>query len=160
MLLRDVMHHNSWNLGDISFTFPHSLRQRIKATPIPMSAASVDHISWCSSPNEEFDIKEAYKLACAAHDPHLFKPFMENWVWKSITLPKIKYFLWQCIHKSLPTREVLGARGLPLCNVDVESIIHILFDCPLAKEFWDSFPLPGHTTTFYGSSLTDWLRLN
>ena len=131
-----------------------------------MSAASVDNISWCSSPNGEFDLKEAYNLACAVQDAHLYESFMGNWVWKTITLPKIKCFLWQCIHKSILAREVLGTRGLavpiscPLCNVDVESIILILRDCPLAKEFWDSFPIPIQTSTFYGTNLLDWPRIN
>uniref|UniRef100_A0A7N2R816 RNase H type-1 domain-containing protein n=1 Tax=Quercus lobata TaxID=97700 RepID=A0A7N2R816_QUELO len=98
-----------------------------------MSAASVDNISWCSSPNGEFDLKEAYNLACAVQDAHF---------------AYIKVF---------PLEKFFGARGLavpiscPLCNVDVESIILILRDCPLAKEFWDSFPIPIQTSTFYGS---------
>ena len=128
-----------------------------------MAATSVDHISWCSSPDGEFDLKEAYNLACVVHDSHLYESFMGNWVWKTIALPKIKCFLWQCIHKSIPAREVLDARGLvvpiscPLCNAEVESIIHILRDCPLAKEFWNSFPIPIHSCTFYGTNLLDWL---
>ncbi|KAL0011218.1 hypothetical protein SO802_006326 [Lithocarpus litseifolius] len=160
------MQHNSWNLGNISFSFPYSLRQRIKATPIPMASASVDHISLCSSPDREFDLKEAYNLACAVQDSHFYEPFMGNWVWKTITLPKIKCFLWQCIHKSIPAREVLSARVLvvpiscPLCNAHIESIIHILHDCPLANEFWDSFLVSIHTSTFYCTNLLDWLQIN
>ena len=67
------MQHNSWNLGNISFTFPYSLRQRIRATPIPMVVASVDHISWCSSLDREFDLKEAYNMACVVQDSHLYE---------------------------------------------------------------------------------------
>ena len=130
-----------------------------------MAATCVDHISWCSSPVGEFDWKEAYNLACVVHDSHLYESFMGNWVWKTIALPKIKCFLWQGSHKSIPAREVLDARGLvpiscPLCNAEVESIIHILRDCPLAKEFWNSFPIPIHSCTFYGTNLLDWLRIN
>lgn len=164
--IKDVIQHNSWNLGNISFSFPYSLRQRIKAIPLPMAATAVDHISWRSSPNGEFDLKEAYNLACASQESHLYETFMGNWVWKTITLPKIKCFLWQCIQKSIPAREVLGARGLAipiscsLCHTKVESIIHLLRDCPLAKEFWNSFPIPIHCNTFYGTSLLEWLRIN
>ena len=68
--------------------------------------------------------------------------------------------------KVFPLEKFFGARGLavpiscPLCNVDVESIILILRDCPLAKEFWDSFPIPIQTSTFYGTNLLDWPRIN
>ncbi|KAK7845491.1 putative ribonuclease h protein [Quercus suber] len=113
-----------------------------------MVASGVDRISWASSPNGEFDLKEAYKLVCET------------------TVPKIKCFLWQCLHKSIPSRDVLIARGLniphscPLgCN-EVESIIHILRDCPQARAFWDSFSPPLPPNIFYGTNLLDWLRIN
>ena len=58
ILLRNVTRHNFWNFGGLSFVFPTSLSQKIKATPIPIVASGVDQISWASSPNEEFDLKE------------------------------------------------------------------------------------------------------
>lgn len=113
-----------------------------------MVASDVDQISWASSPNGEFDLKEAYKLVCET------------------TVPKIKCFLWQCLHKSIPSREVLIARGLniplscPLgCN-EVESIIHILRAYPQARAFWDSFSPPLPPNIFYGTNLLDCLRTN
>ena len=69
-------------------------------------------------------------------DTHHHKIFSGNWVWKSATWPKIQCFLWQCLHNSIPIREVLVAKGLsiphscPLCGVASESIIHTLRDCP------------------------------
>lgn len=147
ILLRDITQNNFWNLGCLSFVLPLSLGQKIKATPIPMSATGVDKISWSSSPNGEFELKEAYKLACTTHyNPHC-DHFMGNWIWKISALSKIKCFLWQCFHQSIQTREVLNMRGLnippccPLCNADVESIIHTLRDCRHAWDFWNSFPL-------------------
>ena len=114
----------------------------------------------------EFDLKEAYNLACVAHDNFHCEPFMANWIWKTSTLPKIRCFLWQCLHRSIQTRKVLGVRGLnislscPLCNTDVESIIHILRDCHQVRAFWNSFPPPIHSNLFYGANLLDWLRIN
>ena len=135
ILLRDITKNNFWNLGCLSFVLPLSLGQKIKATPIPMLATGVDKISWSSSPNGEFEFKEAYKLACTMHNNPHCDHFMGNWIWKISTLPKIKCFLWQYFHRSIPTREALNKRGLnippccPLCNDDVESIIHTLRDC-------------------------------
>ena len=106
-----------------------------------MLATGVDKISWSSSPNGEFEFKEAYKLACTMHNNPHCDHFMGNWIWKISTLPKIKCFLWQYFHRSIPTREALNKRGLnippccPLCNDDVESIIHTLRDCWHARDF-------------------------
>ncbi|KAK7855050.1 hypothetical protein CFP56_029838 [Quercus suber] len=70
------------------------------------------------------------------------RPFTGGWVWKANTYPKIRCFLWQCLHKSIPVRGVLAARGVitptlcPLCNIASESIIHLLRDCPQARLNW------------------------
>ena len=67
--------------------------------------------------------------------------FVDNWVWKTNTMPKIKCSLWQCVHRSIPVREVLVPRGLnlptscPLCNGPSESIIHVLRDCSIAQQY-------------------------
>lgn len=65
--------------------------------------------------------------------------FDGDWIWKVPTIPKVKCFLWQCYHKSIPVRSVLAARGMhitPLCQLceeDPESFVHVLRDCRVAK---------------------------
>ena len=155
LLLKDIVQHNFWNLGDVSFSLPNHLSQKFKATPIPIivtsvdriawasspipiTAASVDKIAWASSPNGKFDLKEAYKLACLANDCPRDLPFAGTWVWKANTFPKVRCSLWQCLHRSILIREVSSARGInipshcPLCNDAIESIFHTLIDCPQA----------------------------
>ena len=75
LLLKDIVQHNFWNLGDVSFSLPNHLNQKIKATPILITATSVDRIAWASSPSGDFDLKEAYKLACIANDCLCELPF-------------------------------------------------------------------------------------
>ena len=91
---------------------------------------------------------------------------MGSWVWEVLTLPKIKCFLWQCVHQSIVVRVVLIEWGCnlsslhPLCNEAIKSIIHVLRDCPKAHLLWNSFPPPIQSNTFYGVHLGDWLRIN
>ena len=71
LLLKDVIQYNFWDLARLSFTFPSALVQKIKATPFPLVATSVDRISWTFSPNGDFELKEAYRLACLTDEnPH------------------------------------------------------------------------------------------
>ena len=159
--MKDIVQHNFWNLGGLSFTLLDHLSQKIKATPFPLAAASVDYIAWASSPNGKFNLKEAYKLACMANDCPRDIPFATFWVWKANTFPIVRCFLWQCLHRSIPVREVLTARGInvsplcPLCNNVAESIIHTLRDCPQAQVFWDSLLPPIHPNLFYNTNLED-----
>ena len=137
-----------------------------KSKPPPSPGLQIEWIAWASSPNGDFKLKEAYKLACMDNDNYPYRSFTRQWVWKTITLPKIKCFLWQCLHKSIPVKEVLTARGLnvplccPICNSATKSILHMLRDCPQVRAFWDSFPPRIHSNLLYGAKLLDWLKIN
>ena len=147
MLLRDISGFSGWNWDSISFVFPKSLALEIKANPFPFSAHDKDHIAWALSANKDFVLKEAYSLAREEDSvTNLSCDF--DWVWKELTIVKIKCSLWQCCHLSIPTRSILNARGMtlpnhcPICNDGVESIIHLLRDYPYAKEFWNFLQPP------------------
>lgn len=139
LLLKDINGFNGWKWESISFNLPKSLALEIKATPFPLSANGEDRIAWATSASGDFVLKEAYHLA-RNDDNGADLPYELDWVWKVPTIPKIKCFIWQCYHLSIPTRSMLIARGMnlpnhcPICNEGSESIIHLLRDCPLAKE--------------------------
>ena len=58
-------------------------------------------------------------------------------------MPKIKIFLWQMCHNTLPVRGTLFRRGYriephcPLCTNDIESTEHLFQECPQSKTVWD-----------------------
>ena len=93
-------------------------------------------------------------------------PYSEEWVWNISAIPKIKCFLWQCSHHSIPVRVILAERGMnitplcPVCNAAPEKIIHALKDCPKAQLFWNSFSPPCSAASFSGTHLMVWLRIN
>ena len=92
--------------------------------------------------------------------------FPGAWVWKSLSLPKVKHFLWQCCHSSIAVRALLNERGLgippvcPICNTEPETIIHALRDCPKTQCFWNSFSPLISSLLFYKLQLVDWLKTN
>lgn len=120
--LKDVYKLGSWDRNTISFAIPMTLIQDIKAILMPLGTIGIDQLSWFSAPSRGFDLKEAYKLACLEDNSSSFGTDIGNWVWKVPSLPKIRCFLWQCCHLSIPVRKVLEARGMdishfcPLCN--------------------------------------------
>ena len=71
-------------------------------------------------------------------------------LWKSKTSPKLRHFLWRFMSGALAVKQQLCSRGIPidpccpLCRQGPESICHMLFHCPSAKEVWErsSIPLP------------------
>ena len=165
LLFKDIVGFNGWNWHALSFFISKQLALEIKATPLPFSSTCEDRISWISSTNGDFDIKEAYRIACtekSVSDHHLFHG---AWVWKVLSLPKVQCFLWQCCHQSIPTRALLAARGInidPLCplyRLALETIIHLLRDYPFSQISGTVQP-PTDPNDFYGSNLMEWLRQN
>lgn len=66
-------------------------------------------------------------------------------VWKSRCTPRVKFFAWLVLVDRLNTKSMLQRRHLNIeddnicvmCNRgEEETIDHLLFDCPFAKECW------------------------
>lgn len=60
--LEDISNFSGWNWKSLSFAFPKQLALEMKATPLPFSNQGVDRLSWISSPNGDYNLKEAYRL--------------------------------------------------------------------------------------------------
>ena len=164
--LKDVASFFGWKWEGLSFDFPKSIMLEMKATLIPFSNQREDRLSWGLSPSGDFKLKDAYHIANANDPKPINWPYSEEWIWKIPTLPKIKFFLWQCSHDSIPVRVLLANKGInislvcPACNSAPETIIHALRDCPKAQSFWNSFSPPCSATSFYDTQLMVWLRIN
>ena len=90
---------------------------------------------------------------------------MGCWVWKVDTLPRIKSFMWQCLHNSIGVGDCLVKRHhsemdrCPICLREVETIIHRLRDCEMAKTTWTSLGVQPNSS-FFEDSLHIWLEKN
>ena len=141
LMLKDISGFFGWNWEGLSFEFPAQIQLEIKATPLPFSNQGGDRLFWYSSPNGDFKLKEAYRLANWDDNNKVGHTFRGEWVWKVQYLPKIKFFLWKCYHHSLSIQTVMSKRGMdipflcPMCNNAPETILHTLRDCPQHKCF-------------------------
>ena len=166
MMLKDVVSFSGWNWLNCSFVFPERLMLEMKATPVSFSTQISNRITWSSSPSGNFELKEAYRLARMEADGACNNSFDGEWIWRVSSIPKIKCFLWQCYHKSIPVSSVLVARGMDvlticrLCNSGTETILHVLRDCQVARNLWIVLSSPLLVVSFFSLQLTNWLRLN
>ena len=133
--------NHEWQAQCLSFDLPEHILNAIKATPLSCSHETEDSLQWAFSKNGFFSLKSAYLLARGLNPLNL-DTVSVDWVWKVETYPKIQFFLWLCLHNSVPTGEVLGSRGLRLdticnlCHQSMETIYHPLRGCGLAQDFW------------------------
>jgi len=87
-----------WDWDRIPFDFPLEIKLMFQAIPIPLIGRGSDRLAWVNNPRGDFNLKSAYSLAMGP-DPNM--AFSANWIWKSMMLPRIKTFLWQCALKSI-----------------------------------------------------------
>ena len=56
--------------------------------------------------------------------------------------PKVKNFLWRAYIDCIPTEFALMSKRVeiskfcPLCNASIETPLHILVNCPVARGIW------------------------
>lgn len=157
---------SGWDWQGCSFSFPKWLISEIKATPITFSALISDRITWSSSLSGNFDMKEVYKLAVIEMDGMFTGNFDGSWIWKVPTIPKIKCYLWQCHHNSIPVWSILAARGMHVtlqchfCEGSAETIMHVLKDYCVAQNLWTSLFPPMSNSLLFSLHLNDWLWMN
>lgn len=93
------------------------------------------------------------------------RSFKGSWVWKVDTFPRIKTFIWQCLHNSIGVGECLVKRRLsetdccPLCQREAETILHRLRDCESAKITQSRLGILSNSC-FYEGNLYYWLKKN
>ena len=162
--IKEVSTNNGWDLTNLSFVFLEHILNAVRATPLRRYTVKEDHRSWISSLNGEFNSRNAYLLAI---DENLETPnFHGQWIWKLQTLPKIKMFLWKCLHMNLPVKAILthhGIGGLGGCDncIELEEIIiHDLRDCPTTKIFWEQASYPVSLKQSFSDDLVVWIKKN
>ncbi|XP_074283482.1 uncharacterized protein LOC141608031 [Silene latifolia] len=91
----------------------------------------------------------------------------ERWLWNNLwkvpVWPRVKLFFWQLCSEALATKENIVSRiggessPCPLCNLSIESSIHLFRYCGVAKWVWEGLgwdcEVPGG-----GSSVQAWVE--
>ena len=110
-----------------------------------------------------FDLPPSTKMMIQATPDPLFST---SWIWKAKTLPRIKTFLWMCSHNSIGVKSCLVRRGVvndemcPVCQRELESILHALKDCSSVKSIWCYLGIQDTNHEFWIANLQEWLNAN
>ncbi|CAL1397177.1 unnamed protein product [Linum trigynum] len=65
-------------------------------------------------------------------------------MWALQIPPKLKLFVWQILHRILPTTEALIEKWVlvlprcPMCCAESETMEHLFWECPVAAALWAS----------------------
>lgn len=102
-------------------------------------------------------MKSAYQLAYATRQSNSMKAESSKaggerkkmWrrVWQLPVKPKLKHFLWKCLHNWLAIGKAIKRRGLHIdevchrCGMEIETREHLLFQCQESKLIWKHAPV-------------------
>ncbi|KAG7568115.1 Reverse transcriptase domain [Arabidopsis thaliana x Arabidopsis arenosa] len=145
----------SWNQFLLSeLFFPPDV---VRIMSYPPNLASLDSHIWAYNRNGIYTVKSGNRLI--SHLQRVPGPIsvqdqearaLKMKIWDLKTVPKIKMFLWRALSGALAVSVCLQAHGMntdltcSLCQDDIESISHVLFQCWPAREVWEitNIPMP------------------
>ncbi|KAL9840625.1 putative reverse transcriptase zinc-binding domain-containing protein [Arabidopsis thaliana] len=149
-MVSDLIHlHSSlwniWLLGEL--LHPDDVSRILSTKPL---LARQDSYCWAGNRNGVYSVKSGYELiyhlenkekfVAPSLSPSLFPISVD--CWKLKTSPKIQVFLWKSIKGAIIVSERLQTRGIHnydgclLCGAVEETVNHILFLCPYARQVW------------------------
>ena len=114
--VKDIFGLQGWDWSKVSFQLPTQVLMDINSIPFSIRADQRgDRLTWVGANRGDFDLKHAYSIAtgCGTNG----EAFSRQWVWKIETLPRIKTFIWQCLHNSIRVGECLARRGINVSEI-------------------------------------------
>lgn len=135
---------NCWDQNLVEQLFSLYEAHQILQILISHSNAS-DQLLWTPEQHGKYTVQSAYKLAqlhkvgntTGAETSYVGEERKRMWqkVWKLPVKPKVKYFLWKCIHGWLATNLAIKKRGVIAdnvcrrCGLDKETKEHFFSHC-------------------------------
>uniref|UniRef100_A0A803QD31 Reverse transcriptase domain-containing protein n=1 Tax=Cannabis sativa TaxID=3483 RepID=A0A803QD31_CANSA len=131
----------SWNSDIISQIFGESMGDRICGIPrLPQS--DTDVLVWKGATDGVYTVRKGYEatqLPRSVEDSNLWKN-----IWKQGLQFRLSFMIWRASMGCLPTRDRLGFvedKLCPVCEANLETTVHIFWECHCARALWFSGPL-------------------
>ncbi|XP_042979926.1 uncharacterized protein LOC122310106 [Carya illinoinensis] len=160
--------NEEWDEAKIKAIFKHE--EAIQILKIPLSKGFAhDKVIWSPSKKGVFTVGSAYFLQrerIRRRVGECSREVQKDESWRSIwnlTVPNAtKFFLWKAGNNLLPTkdnlfkRKVVDENSCPLCSREVETNMHVLWECYAANDIWTE---DGSRVQKWNRTETDFLKL-
>lgn len=110
----------------------------LRASAIVLHPDIPDEILWKVSSSGSYSAASAYKLQFLGRTRSPFRSLF----WKAWAPPRCKFFVWLLLQDRTWCADQLLRRGwpneyfCPLCTRNLETSMHIVWQCPVAKQIW------------------------
>lgn len=132
-----------WDVNRVQQDFHRDDAQLILQTNIPQKEVK-DRIAWVHTNTGTYTVKSGYQFWSQLNMTHTAETDAKGWnkLWNLNVPHKIRTFLWRFCTNNVPVRKLLRSRGVnlpitcPICNTDIEHLLHTFFDCTFAVAPW------------------------
>ncbi|KAK9010379.1 hypothetical protein V6N11_036890 [Hibiscus sabdariffa] len=160
--------NGDWDWNQMCQWLPADALEAIAAIKPPRPDAGADVPGWRWENNRAFSVRSAYK-ALTADSAAPLVPISANtiacWprIWKLQVQQRVRVFLWLVLHQRIMTNVERKRRNLATsdvcarCQSEIETIVHVLRDCPQARQVWEAVVVPAQLATFFSLPFSDWI---
>ncbi|KAJ8431597.1 hypothetical protein Cgig2_025639 [Carnegiea gigantea] len=156
-----------WDIDILNQLFVREEVDEVLRIPLPDNMEK-DEIIWWQSKDGMYTVKGGYWLALEDQVEQAKMTEQENIIWDQIwgaNVPRVvKDFLWRGCINVIPCRTRLFERGIDVstvcdfCGTVAETLIHIIWTCPLAHSLRTHVSCPLPFITDYFVSFKDWVQ--
>jgi hypothetical protein len=157
---------DSW-VADLGNDFPTALLPQFidlwrLARSLVLAPNTPDSIRWILTTDGTYTSASAYRL----HFEGRILSAAPDMIWSPWAPAKCKFFLWLLLHNRLWCADRLQRRQLPnayfcpLCLRNLESSLHLFFECPFSRRLWTTVAAWPHCSSFHptvwGTAASSW----
>jgi ribonuclease HI len=135
-----LFENGDWNFNKLYTQLPSFYQNCIRI--ITLDHDTEDKLIWSASPNGQYSASYGYMWLDHNLTQQVEPVNCWSWIWRLQVSENLRHFCWLVMHASLPTNAFRGSRHLTSdtschrCGAFVESDMHTLRDCPMAKNIW------------------------
>ncbi|CAN1120508.1 Putative ribonuclease H protein At1g65750 [Linum perenne] len=157
-----TLDNGNWNFLLLRRFLPESLVEEVAGMSPPRADLGEDVCTWGLDDNGRFSVRTAYELV---HDSPNPRPEVDwSLVWRWNGPGRVQYFLWLAAQGKLLTnlerkrRHLTNGGNCPRCDLDEESILHVLRDCSYARQVWDHLGVSASDPSRTGRCPNEWIK--
>lgn len=157
--------NTTWNFQLLRDSFPLSFCRIIQS--IPIASREQDRLIWNPTSSGEFSVRSCYRLNNYAWFCTSSRLDRKLWLllWKTTLHERHKILLWRILHNILPTKDQIhGMLRLSdplciLCSHSMETLDHLLLDCPIVERWWLNSSWQIRIAHFAPEGCTKWIQI-
>jgi hypothetical protein len=144
---------NWWNYSLVHEVFSAEEAEMICSLPVCPNRGEV-RLIWQHTKIGEYTVRSGYHFAKGKYEVDMGSYSNKDntrVLWKAIWAIEVpraaKTFVWRACSDILPTKEKLFQKHVtpdplcPICSLEVETVMHALWECPSAKDVWAECPI-------------------